>query len=106
MKKVLKIEPPSFALLVKQLKRIIGDADVFDINLDSMIVKGDLGVIYKYFGKPLIARSNSLELLRNAAKAGWPYILLPKDMTTDLEFTTLVKNKGCTVISSVDEINI
>ncbi|MBT4385087.1 hypothetical protein HOD30_05060 [Candidatus Peregrinibacteria bacterium] len=106
MKKVLKIEPESFALLVKQLKRVINDADLFEINLDTMRVKGDLAVIYKYFKKPLIARATTLSLLRSAAKAGWPYILMPNDMQTDLEFTTLVKNKGCTLISSVDEINL
>jgi hypothetical protein len=99
---VIKIEVPSFAMLVKRLKRIVNDADVFELNLDAMLIKGDLAVILHYFGKPIIARSETLDLLRRGIKAGFPYAIVPKGMELNLEFTTLVNNKKAILLEDVD----
>lgn len=97
---VLPIQLESFALLVAYLKNHINEADVFEIWLDEMKVKGDLAVIQKYFKKPMIAKSNSLEMLKQGIKAGLTFVDVPYDMDTDAAFETLVKNKGTQVIRS------
>ena len=65
-----------------------------------MRVKGDLAVIQKYFKKPMIAKSDFLEMLKRGAKAGLTFVDVPHNLSTDLEFETLVKNKGTQVIRS------
>lgn len=99
MDNIVQITAPSFAILVKRLRILKGSADAFEVDLDAMRVKGDLAVIYKHFGVPLIARSQNLELLRSAAKAGWPYVRIPEGMELDDAFRTLVKNKEVTILS-------
>ncbi len=96
--RVLPIKTESFALLVKRLKRQLNDADIFEIDLDFMRVKGDLAVIQRYFGKPMIAKSHTLDLLRRGVKAGMTYAEMPWDLETDLEFETLANNKGTKLI--------
>jgi hypothetical protein len=102
--KVLKMQPESFALLVKRLKVEVKNYDTFEIDLDTMKVKGDLAVIQKYFKKPFIAKSQSLDLLKRTAKAGFVYIIVPDGMETDLDFKTITKNKG-TVVLTYSEYN-
>lgn len=97
---VLPVQSPSFVLLVKHLKKFHNQADVFEIWLDKMRVKGDLAVIQKYFNKPMMAKSESLDLLKRGAKAGFQYVDAPHDLETDLEFDTLIKNKGAKLIRS------
>lgn len=97
---VLPLRPPSFALLVKYLKNHIEECEVIEIDLDSMRVKGDLRVIQDYFKKPMIAKSQDLDMLRKGVKAGMTYADVPHNMEMDLEFITLVKNKECQLIRS------
>ncbi len=90
-----QLKPESFLLLVRQLKTIAKNEPVVEVDLDVMKVKGDLRVIRMAFPeKILIARSSSLDLLKRAATAGWPTLKFPKDLEMDVEFTSLVKNKG------------
>lgn len=100
--KVLTIKTESFALLVRRLKRQINEADVFEIDLDHMRVKGDLAVIQKYFEKPMIAQSTSLDLLKRGIKSGMHYAKCPWSLETDLEFQTMLKNKGAKLIRILD----
>lgn len=94
-KRVLQLRPETFLLLVKQLRRFEKEADIFEVDLDAMKVKGDLKVIRMTFpDKQFIARSTSLDLLKRAATAGWEFLRLPKDLPVDNEFNTLVKNRG------------
>ena len=98
-KRVLKLEPPSFLLLVKQLRHFEEEADVFEINLDAMRVKGDLKVIKNTFKhKRFIGVSQSLDLLKAAATAEWEMLKVPEGMTVDAEFTSLVKNKKTEIL--------
>ncbi len=99
-KHVLPIKAETFGLLVKQLRLFYEKADMFEIWLDVMKVKGDLAVIQNHFNKPLIAKSNSLDLLRRAATAGMRYIDIPHDLDETLEFKNLLKNKKNKVIRS------
>lgn len=105
MKKIIPVRVPSFALLVKFLKLNLDKADAFEVNLDAMRVKGDLAVIQAYFKKPLIARSESMDLLKRAAKSNWPYVILPEGMQPDLEFRNLLKNKGTRVLHSLEDFS-
>jgi hypothetical protein len=100
--RIKRITPPSFALLVRQLKKYSKDADGFEVDLDAMRVKGDLAVIKKAFPKVLIAKATSLDLARRGAKAGWDYVHVPEDLETDLEFKTLTNNKGVQLIRGKD----
>ena len=93
-KKILQLNPESFVLLVRQLRHFHDEADLFEIDLDNMRVKGDLRVIQMSFDKPLIGRTSTLDMAKRAAKAGLPYVRIPKDLELDDEFKTLVKNKG------------
>ncbi len=93
-KRVLRLNPETFALLVRQLRKFHDDADLFEIDLDNMKVKGDLRVIQNSFDKPLIGKTSSLDMAKRAAKACLPFVKIPKELTLDDEFTTLVKNKG------------
>jgi 3-dehydroquinate dehydratase type I len=87
-------------MLVKEMKKNLEAADVFEIWLDDMRVKGDLAVIQKFFKKPLIAKSDSLDMLKRGVKAGMTYVDVPHGLPLDSEFRTLVKNKGTKVIVS------
>lgn len=94
-KRVIQLSPPTFLLLVKQLRHFEKDAEVFEINLDGMKVKGDLKVIKNTFkNKQFVGVSNSLALLKAAAIAGWEMLKVPESMEVDAEFTSLVKNRG------------
>ncbi len=104
-KHVLPLQVPSFALLVKRLKLIKDEADVFELWLDLMRVKGDLTVIQKYFNKPFMAKSEDLDMLRRGVKAGMKYVDVPHDLETDADFENLVKNKGCEVIRSFHDFD-
>jgi 3-dehydroquinate dehydratase type I len=97
---VLPIQPESFVYLVKLIKEHYDEADVFEVWLDKMRVKGDLAVIQKHFDKPIIGKSEKLDMLKRAAKAGLTYVDVPHDLKTDLEFKTLAKNKETKVIRS------
>ena len=97
---VLALQEESFAMLVKQLKAHLAEADIFEIWLDAMRVKGDLAVIQKFFKKPMMAKSESLDMLKRAAKARMHYVDVPHDLKTDAEFDSLVKNKGVKVVRS------
>lgn len=97
-KRILELHPETFALLVKQLRHFHDDADLFEIYLDEMKVKGDLRVIQQSFNKPIIGRTNSLDMAKRAAKASLPFVRIPKNLSLDDEFTTLVKNKGTTLL--------
>lgn len=97
---VLPIQSQSFVLLVKQMKLFVNKADIFEIWLDQMKVKGDLAVIQTYFQKPMIAKSSNLDLLKKGAKSGFHYVDAPHDLRLDLEFKTLIKNKGTKLIKS------
>lgn len=99
-KHVLPIQIESFALLVKRLKRIAKKADIIELWLDSMRVKGDLAVIHSYFKVPMMAKSDSLDFLKKGVKAGMDYVDVPVELQTDAEFETLVKNKGALVVRS------
>lgn len=96
--RILKLNPESFVLLVKQLRHFHDDADLFEVDLDHMRVKGDLRVIQQSFDKPIIGCTSSLDMAKRAAKATLPYVKIPKDLELDDEFTTLVKNKGTTLL--------
>ena len=89
-KRVLTLRPETFALLVRQLRKFHDKADLFEIDLDHMKVKGDLRVIQNQFDKPLIGCTTSLDMAKRAAKACLPYVKIPKDLPMDDEFTTLV----------------
>jgi len=93
-KRVLKLNPESFLLLVKQLRKFKDDADLFEVDLDNMKVKGDLKVIQNSFDKPIIGCTSTLDMAKRAAKATLPYVKIPKDLELDDEFLTLVNNKG------------
>jgi 3-dehydroquinate dehydratase-1 len=97
---VLPIQPESFVALVKTIKEHLDDADIFEIWLDKMKVKGDLAVVRKYFNKPMIGRSANLDMLKRGVKAGLHYVDVPHNLHVDMEFRTLVKNKGVKVIRS------
>lgn len=97
---VLPIQPESFVALVKTVKEHLDDADIFEVWLDKMRVKGDLAVVRKFFNKPMIAKSEKLDLLKRGVKAGLHYVDVPHDLAVDMEFQTLVKNKGVKVIRS------
>lgn len=98
-KRVLKLNPETFLLLVKQLRHFEKTADIFEVDLDNMKVKGDLKVIRKSFpDKQFIAFSTSLDLLKRASSAGWEMLKMPSDLEVDNEFKTLVKNRGTQLI--------
>ncbi len=98
-KRTKKIEPETFLLLVKQLRHFEEEADIFEVDLDKMKVKGDLKVIRKTFPqKEFIAKSHSLDLLKRASSAGWGTIKMPATLEVDNEFKTLVKNRGTKVL--------
>lgn len=92
--RILKLKPESFVLLVKQLRHFHDDADLFEVDLDNMRVKGDLRVIQQSFDKPIIGCTKTLDMAKRAAKATLPFVRIPKDLVLDDEFITLVKNKG------------
>lgn len=96
--RILELHPESFALLVKQLRHFRDEADLFEVYLDEMRVKGDLRVIQQSFSKPIIGRTTQLDMAKRAAKACLPFVRIPKDLQLDDEFTTLVKNKGTTLL--------
>lgn len=96
--RILQLNPESFVLLVKQLRRFHDEADMFEVDLDHMRVKGDLRVIQNSFDKPIIGRTSTLDMAKRAAKATLPFVRIPKDLVLDDEFTTLVKNKGTTLL--------
>ncbi|MFA6023679.1 MAG: hypothetical protein WC777_00460 [Candidatus Gracilibacteria bacterium] len=96
--RILELNPESFVLLVRQLRRFHDDADLFEVDLDNMRVKGDLRVIQNSFDKPIIGRTRTLDMAKRAAKASLPFVKIPKDLELDAEFTTLVKNKGTTLL--------
>lgn len=98
-KRVLKLNPETFLLLVKQLRHFEKTADIFEVDLDNMKVKGDLKVIRKSFpDKQFIASSTSLDLLKRASSAGWEILKMPASLEVDNEFKTLVKNRGTQLI--------
>ncbi len=99
-KKILQLRPQTFALLVRQLRHFYNEADIFEIDLDGMRVKGDLRVIQNSFDKPLIGRTSSLDMAKRAAKATLTYVRIPHDLELDDEFKTLVKNKGTILLYS------
>ncbi|MFA5854967.1 MAG: type I 3-dehydroquinate dehydratase [Candidatus Gracilibacteria bacterium] len=99
-KHVLPIQVESFAMLVKCLRATYKKADIFEVWIDRMRVKGDLKVIARTFKKPFLGKSESLDLLKRAATAGMKYVDVPHNLKIDQEFTTLVKNKGTRVIRS------
>lgn len=101
-KKILQLRPETFALFVNQLRHFHDDADLFEIDLDAMRVKGDLRVIQNSFDKPLIGRTSSLDMAKRAAKATLAYVRIPHELELDDEFKTLVKNKG-TRLLYIDE---
>jgi len=96
--RILQLNPESFVLLVKQLRHFHDEADIFEVDLDHMRVKGDLRVIQNSFDKPIIGRTSTLDMAKRAAKATLPFVKIPKDLMLDDEFTTLVKNKGTTLL--------
>lgn len=94
-KRVLKLRAETFLLLVKQLRHYQNDADLFEVDLDRMKVKGDLKVIRLTFpDKEFIASSTSLDLLKRAAASGWEFLRVPSGLVMDNELKTLVKNRG------------
>lgn len=97
-KRVIQLNPETFSLLVRQLRKFRKDGDIFEIDLDHMKIKGDLKVIQHSFDKPLIGRTSTLDMAKRAAKADIPYVKIPKDLLLDDEFTTLIKNKGTEII--------
>ncbi len=96
--RILKLSPESFVLLVKQLRHFHDDADLFEVDLDNMRVKGDLRVIQQSFDKPIIGCTKTLDMAKRAAKATLPFVKIPKELELDDEFKTLVKNKGTTLL--------
>lgn len=102
-KRTIHLQPESFLLLVKQLRHFEKDAEIFEIDLDKMRVKGDLKVIKNTFPKKeFIGISQSLDLLKAAATAGWEYLRVPSELAQDAEFTSLVKNRGTKILTSKD----
>ncbi len=97
-KRVLCLNPETFSLLVRQLRKFHDDADLFEVDLDNMKVKGDLRVIQNSFDKPLIGCTSSLDMAKRAAKACLPFVKIPKELPLDDEFKTLIKNKGTTLL--------
>lgn len=103
-KRVLKLRAETFLLLVKQLRHHQDEADIFEVDIDAMKVKGDLKVIRMNFPeKQFIARSGSLDLLKRAASAGWEFLRIPKDLETDAEFTSLIKNRGTKLLTEEEQ---
>ena len=94
----MKLNPESFVLLVKQLRHFHDDADLFEVDLDNMRVKGDLRVIQQSFDKPIIGCTRTLDMAKRAAKSTLPFVKIPKDLELDDEFKTLIKNKGTTLL--------
>lgn len=99
-KHVLPIKPESFILLVKTLRNFADKADIIELWLDEMRVKGDLKVIVNTFKKPFIGKSSSLDMLKRAATAGMEYLDVPYDLELDNEFSTLITNKKTKIIRS------
>lgn len=99
-KHVLPIKSPSFALLVRRLKKEASKAEVLELHLDNMRVKGDLAVINNHFNRPFIAKSMSQDLLRRGIKAGFAYADADLSIPITLEFKNLLKNKGAKLIRS------
>lgn len=99
-KHVLPLSAPSFVLLVTQLRAYIDKADIFEIHVDEMKVKGDLAVINATFKKPFIAKTNSLDLMKRAVTANMEYADIPHDFVIDMELKNLLKNKNTKVIRS------
>lgn len=85
-------------LLVRTLESRINEADYFEIDLDSMRIKGDLAVIRKICKKPLIGRSSNLDFAKRAVKAGFYAVRIPEDLEVDSDFSTMLKNKGVLVL--------
>ena len=77
--RIMQLNPESFILLVKQLRRFHDDADLFEVDLDHMRVKGDLRVIQNSFDKPIIGRTRTLDMAKRAAKATLPFVKIPKE---------------------------
>ncbi|MFT7184131.1 MAG: hypothetical protein ACI9QC_000462 [Oceanicoccus sp.] len=91
----VKIKAVSFGLLVKQLKLRGEEADVFEVDIDFMRVKGDLAVIATYFKeKKLVGVTHSLDLAKRVAKSSWYAIKVPAEFKEDMELRNLLKNKG------------
>lgn len=97
---VLPVQVPSFALLVKRMRTHLKEADIFEIWLDQMRVKGDIAVIRSYFKKPMLGKSDSLDMLKKAVKANLDYVDLPHDLKTDSDFETMAKIKKTILIRS------
>lgn len=99
-KHVLPIQVESFALLVKRLREVKGKADVFEIWLDPMRVKGDLAVIRTHFNVPIMGKTESLDMAKRAIKSGLDYVDIPTGLWADEEMGTLLKNKPAKIIRS------
>lgn len=99
-KHVLPIFAESFVLLVTQLRAFYAKADIFEIHVDKMKVKGDLAVIKSNFKKPFIAKTISLDLMKRAIIANFDYADLTHDFTEDMELKNLIKNKKTKIIRS------
>ncbi|MFA5792377.1 MAG: type I 3-dehydroquinate dehydratase [Candidatus Gracilibacteria bacterium] len=99
-KHVLPLKPESFILLVQSLRNFADKADLIELWLDEMRVKGDLKVIINTFKKPFIGKSASLDMLKRASTAGMEYLDVPHDLKVDNEFLTLVTNKKTKIIRS------
>ncbi len=90
----IHLRPETFLLLVKQLRGKAKDVQTIEIDLDGMKVKGDLKVIVNNFpSKRFVGHSQSLDLLKRAAIAGFHALHIPENLQLDLEFKTVVKNK-------------
>lgn len=101
--RVLPLKAKTFAFLFKELQDKAETADIFELHLDDMTIKGDLAVIRNRFQKPMIVRASDLDWLKRGVKAGMPYAELPHDLMVDLEFVTLTKNKGAKLIRAYRE---
>ncbi len=104
-KHVLPLQVESFALLVKRLKAVKNKADIFEIWLDQMRVKGDLTVIHIYFQVQIIGKTENLEMAKRAVKAGLDYVDIPVGLEVDEEFGTLLRNKPTKVIRSFHDFD-
>ncbi len=104
-KHVLPLQVESFALLVKRLKAVKNKADIFEIWLDQMRVKGDLTVIHVYFKVQIIGKTENLEMAKRAVKAGLDYVDIPVGLQVDEEFGTLLRNKRAQVIRSFHDFD-
>lgn len=95
LQRILRLKPESFLRLVTQVRHLANDYDAVEVDLDAMKVKGDLKVIcLKFKDKVFIGKSRSLNLLKRAATAGMPILMMPPDLELDDELKTLVKNRG------------